>query len=89
VYTTAATNAEAGSVTIQAITMLIATCHRTAESLRLAPTPKTEPEMTWVVLTGIPKWLAVMITAAPEASAANPCTGSSRMIRRPTVLMIR
>lgn len=76
-------------VSTQALTMLCATPHRTAENRLDDPTPKILPEITCVVETGIPKWLAVKMTAAADVSAANPCTGSRRMILWPIVLMIR
>jgi hypothetical protein len=50
----APTSPAAGSVRIQATTMFPAIPHRTAESLRLAPTPVTQPEIVCVVETGKP-----------------------------------
>ena len=48
-------SAVAGIVTTQAITMLVATFQRTAETLRAAPTPMIEPVMVCVVETGMPR----------------------------------
>ena len=53
------------------------------------PTPMMAEEMTWVVETGAPRAVATKMTAAPEVSAANPCTGWRHRTFRPTVLMIR
>ena len=50
-----ATSPATGRVKTQAMTMLWATPQRTADSRLLVPTPKMLPEMTWVVLTGMPK----------------------------------
>ena len=61
-----------GKVNIQAAMMLPATPHRTAENLLVAPTPMIDELMQWVVLTGIPRWEAISITVAAEASAAKP-----------------
>ena len=46
--------AEAGIVTIQATTMLLATLQRTADTRRAAPTPMMQPVMVCVVDTGMP-----------------------------------
>jgi hypothetical protein len=51
----AAMPADAGMVTIHAITMLPATPQRTAEVPRVVPTPMMAPVMVWVVDTGMPK----------------------------------
>src|SRR5688572_25272616 len=69
--------------------MFEATPHRTAETRFDAPTPMMQALMQCVVLTGMPKWLAARIVAAPEDSAANPCSGEMRMIFVPIVLMMR
>ena len=42
-------------VTIHAITILVAIFQRTAEALRAAPTPMTEPVTVCVVETGMPR----------------------------------
>ena len=51
---TAATNAAAGIVRIQAQTMRPATPHLTADKRRVAPTPTIEPVIVCVVETGVP-----------------------------------
>jgi hypothetical protein len=81
--------AEAGSVRIQAITMLPATPQRTADTRLAAPAPITAPEIVWVVDSGKPTWVAARITAAPLPWAAKPWAASILMIRLPIVLMIR
>ena len=48
-------SAAAGMVRIQATTTLLATFHRTAATLRAAPTPTIAPVIVWVVETGMPK----------------------------------
>src|SRR3712207_6171367 len=85
----AASVAEAGMVKIHAQTMRRATPHRTALNRRVAPAPMTEPDTTCVVLTGNPHVVASWITAAATVWAANPSTGSIRMIRVPIVRMMR
>jgi hypothetical protein len=57
-YTIQAMIAVAGIVTIHAAAMFAPTPHWTADSLRPAPTPITEPVITWVVLTGRPTTVA-------------------------------
>ena len=42
-------------VSTHAQTIRVATPQRTAESLRVAPTPMIAPVMVWVVETGIPR----------------------------------
>ena len=76
-------------VSIQATTMLRAVPQRTAASRRVAPAPITEPETTWVVLTGMANWVAPWMTTAAMVWAANPSTGSSWAMRLPSVRMIR
>ncbi len=51
--------ADAGMVSIQAQTILNVKPQRTADNLREAPTPEIAPVMTWVVLTGTPRYVAV------------------------------
>ena len=51
-------NPAAGSVTIQAITMLPAIPQRTADTLLAAPTPVIAPVIVWVVETGTPNDVA-------------------------------
>ena len=53
-----ATMAQAGIVRTQAETIWRATPQRTPARPRTLPTPMMEDEMTWVVLTGKPRWLA-------------------------------
>src|SRR5690242_4867841 len=69
--------------------MLWATPQRTAETRFDAPTPMMLDEITWVVLTGARKWVAIRMVAAAAVSAANPLIGRSLMIRWPIVFMIR
>ena len=80
---------DAGIVTIQAITMLPAIPHRTAEVRRAAPTPIIAPVMVWVVDTGTPSPVAMNKVIAPPVSAQNPCTGVRRVIFDPIVWTIR
>ena len=47
--------AAAGIVRTQAHTILLPIPHLTAEALFAAPTPMMDPEIVWVVLTGMPK----------------------------------
>src|SRR5688572_5049351 len=54
-----------------------------------APTPMIDAEILWVVETGIPKNVAIKITEAELASAANPLIGCSFTILWPSVLMMR
>ena len=55
---TAAIAAVAGMVNTHATRMFRATPQRTAPSRHVAPAPITEPETTWVVLTGRASWVA-------------------------------
>ena len=61
-----------GSVSTQAMVIFPAMPHRTAENRLVAPTPRMAADTTWVVLTGMPNWLAAMIMAADDVSAAKP-----------------
>ena len=81
--------AAAGSVTIQAATMLPATPQRTADRRLAAPEPITAPEIVWVVESGKPPCVEARITAAPAPCAAKPCAESILWMRLPIVLMIR
>ena len=74
----AAMAAAQGMVSSHAIRMLPATPHRTAEILRVEPTPITAVEATCVVLTGRPFKEATSRTVAVEIWAAKPLTGWSR-----------
>ena len=58
-YISHATAAAIGIVRTQAATMLRATPHRTADSLRVAPTPMIDDVIVWVVETGAAKTNAV------------------------------
>ncbi len=65
-------------VTIQAMTMSLATFQRTADSRREAPTPTMAPVMVWVVETGMPRWVArnrVMAPARLGAEALHRASG--------------
>jgi hypothetical protein len=66
---------------IQAATMFPATPQRTAEKRFVAPAPSTEPEIVCVVETGKPKCAVRKRMMLVDASAANPCGGSSFAIR--------
>src|SRR4051812_36189339 len=88
-YTLAATAAETGRVSTQAIIMLRATPQRTADTRFDAPTPMMLDEMTCVVLTGAFSHVASRITIAAALSAANPLIGRNLMIRWPIVFMMR
>src|SRR5438067_7324501 len=86
---TQAIRAAAGIVMIHAAMMLAPRAQRTADSLRAAPTPMTEPVITWVVLTGSPMRVAPWITLAPINCAENAVAGSSFKLLHPSVRMIR
>ncbi len=53
------------------------------------PTPMIAPVIVCVVLTGMPRCVAVKSEIAPAVSAANPPTGCSLVIFEPIVWMIR
>lgn len=80
--------AAAGIVKIQAQTIFKVTPQRTAESLRTDPTPEIAPVMTWVVLTGTPKYVEVKMLTALAVSAQKPSMGCSFVILLPIVLTI-
>src|SRR3954447_25565230 len=80
---------DAGNVTIQATTILLATFQRTADTLRAAPTPTIAPVMVCVVDTGTPSQVAPNSVMAPAVSAQQPCIGVSRVILEPMVCTIR
>src|SRR3954453_6597971 len=69
----------------QAMTILLATFQRTADTLRAAPTPTIEPVMVCVVETGTPSQVAANSVIAPAVSAQKPCIGVSRDILDPIV----
>ena len=61
-----------GIVKTHAHKIFLANTHLTADHLFVEPTPMMDPEITWVVLTGMPNDEAKNKVAAPEVSAANP-----------------
>ena len=73
--------ADAGIVTIHAITMLPATAQRTADEPLVVPTPMIAPVIVCVVETGMPKCVAMNNVIEPAHSAANPPTGRSFVMR--------
>src|SRR5687767_13014450 len=73
----------------QAITILLATFQRTADSLRAAPTPMIDPVIVCVVDTGMPSQVAPKSVIAPAVSAQHPCIGVNRVILEPIVCTIR
>jgi len=77
-----------GKVNIQAETISAPTPHLTADSLRVAPTPMIAVLMVCVVLRGIPKVEASIMTRPEAVSAAKPWTGFSFVIPIPIVRMI-
>ena len=72
-------------VMIQAMTMLLATFQRTADTRRAAPTPTMAPVIVWVVDTGTPRQVAANSVMAPAVSAQQPCIGDRRVIFEPMV----
>lgn len=78
-----------GIVKIHAQTIVRVTPQRTAESRFAEPTPDIAPVITWVVLTGIPKWVAKKILVALAVSAQKPSMGLNLVIFWPIVLTIR
>src|SRR5258708_12572022 len=84
-----ARKAEAGIVKLHAQTLFPATPQRTAETLRVEPTPTIAPVMVCVVETGMPKALARNSVIAPPTSAQKPCTGFNFAMRSPIVFTLR
>jgi hypothetical protein len=80
IYIRAEINAAQGMVSIQAHTIWPATPHRTAANRLMAPTPKMEPVMVWVVLTGTPRKEEKKSVEAAAVSAQKPSTGRSFVI---------
>ena len=76
-------------VRIHAHTIFPATPQRTAVNLFKDPTPIIEPEIVWVVLTGIPRPDARKILVAAADSAQNPSKGLNLATLCPIVLTIR
>jgi hypothetical protein len=74
-----------GRVSSQDVKISAVIAHRTADSRRMAPTPRIDDVRACVVLTGMPSSDATWITVAPATSAANPWTGSRVVIRCPRV----
>ena len=74
----AAIIAEAGMVMTQAKMILLATPHRTADTLCAAPAPMMLEDTTWVVETGPPSNAAPRITAAEEVWALKAWTDLNR-----------
>ena len=75
-----ANKAAAGIVKIHAQTIRIVTPQRTAVNRFAEPTPDIEPVITWVVLTGTPKWVAKKMLKAADVSAQKPSIGSNFVI---------
>ena len=78
-----------GKVRSQASTIRLVTPQRTAENRRVAPTPMMAVLIVWVVLTGTPKKEARVMAKPAELSAAKPWTGSSFVIWKPMVRIMR
>ena len=66
---------EQGMVSTHAQTIRSGHSHRTADSLRVAPTPMMAPVMVCVVETGMPNPVAMKSVIAPPVSAQKPPTG--------------
>ena len=79
----------AGIVKIQAMTIFLATPHRTAENPLSEPTPMIAPVIVCVVETGIPNMVARESVKADAVSEQNPLMGFNFVIRIPIVLTIR
>src|SRR5699024_1997842 len=89
-YITAATSAAAGIVITQASPILPATPQRTAENRLVQPAPMLDGVIVWVVEIGAWKANAVVYSAEEATdSATKPRAGSSSMILRPRVRMMR
>ena len=69
--------AATGRVTTQAHAMRWTKPHLTALKRFMAPPPMMEVEITWLVESGMPRWLAIEMTAPAVVSAANPWMGCS------------
>ena len=76
-----------GKVRTQARTISQATPHRTADKRRVAPTPRIDEVIEWVVLTGKPSRDALSMIEAAVVSAANPSIVRSFDILLPTVVI--
>ena len=87
-YSNAAIAADAGIVNTQVVMMFPAMPQRTAENLRVVPTPMMAPAMVCVVLTGIPMAVAEKRVTAPAVSALNPPIGLRWVSFMPIVFTI-
>src|SRR6478735_5147630 len=77
-------------VSTQAMPMFLATPQRTAEARLVAPTPMIAEVTVWVVETGACSTNALTYsTVADTDSATKPRAGSTSMILRPRVRMMR
>ena len=85
----AAITAAAGIVRSHAQTMRVVMFQRTAEGRLAEPTPEMAPVITWVVLTGTPRWVARKMLAALEVSAQKPSIGLNLVIFWPIVFTMR
>lgn len=83
-----AMTAQTGNVTIQASTMRFRTPHRTSAMRFDAPAPTMQDVIVCVVDSGMPNIEATKMVDDAEASAANPCHETMRVIFEPTVSMI-
>ena len=66
---------QTGRVRTQAMTILPAMPHRTAERRLVAPTPRMAVETTWVVLTGRPQWLETRMMAGRRRFSGEAVNG--------------
>ena len=80
--------AETGMVRIHAQKIFRVTPHFTAATPFLAPTPMIAPVIVCVVLTGIPKAVAMNSVIEPAVSAQTPSNGFSLVIFCPMVFTI-
>src|SRR5690606_36585364 len=87
-YTSPATRAEIGMVSIQAHRSLIVTPQRTADTRLVAPTPMILPVIVCVVETGIPKCSDTYKVIAPAVSALTPSSEVTLVILDPIVFTI-
>ena len=69
-----------GIVSNQAQTIRSVTFQRTAEIRLTEPTPEMGPVITWVVLTGTPKWVDTKMLVAAAVSAQTPSIGRNFVI---------
>ena len=76
-------------MTSHAVTIRLATPHRTSPPGLPSPLPSTEPVQTCVVESAYPKWVDSRMTAAEDDSAAMPCGDLISTSPLPRVRMIR